>query len=202
MTTEQATAPATALHHGGILVPGAIVTPAGVRYALVVAPKALGEAEGKWSTGRSKLIEGAGSYWDGLANTNAMAEAGSKLAKWARALEINGHSDWYLPSRDELELLYRHLKPTARENYCYFRSGDNPSSAPAGYPYTAQAPAQTASEEFRAGGAEAFEPVWYWSSTQYSADLAWDQTFDYGHQDNDGKCYEARARAVRRFLLA
>ena len=42
---------------------------------------------------------------------------------------------------------------------------------------------------------------WYWTGTQYSADDAWSQDFDYGYQGDIGKCYEARARAVRRFTV-
>lgn len=43
--------------------------------------------------------------------------------------------------------------------------------------------------------------TWYWSSTQYSAHLAWDQFFVGGDQDYVGKDYESRARAVRRLLI-
>jgi len=42
---------------------------------------------------------------------------------------------------------------------------------------------------------------WHWSSTQYSAHLAWDQGFDGGSQLNGGKDSALRARAVRRFLI-
>lgn len=171
----------------------------GAPYALVVAPKALGEiAPAPWLD-RYELVPGADSCVDGLANTLAMAEAGSALAKSALALQIDGFTDWYLPSRDELELLYRHFKPTADRNWAGFRDGDNPSSLPAGYPYTEAAPVQTSVQAFQAGGAEAFEPRWYWASTQFSRDGAWSQYFDDGFQNGYGKEFEARARAVRRF---
>jgi hypothetical protein len=39
----------------------------------------------------------------------------------------------------------------------------------------------------------------YWSSTQYSADFAWFQSFAIGTQYAWDKDYESRARAVRRF---
>ena len=146
-------------------------------------------------------IDGARSFSDGAANTTAMAAAGSTLAAWAQALQINDHSDWYLPARDELELLYRHLKPTTETNYGY-RSGENPSSLPqASYPYTDDAPAQTSAAAFQDGGDEAMEDAWYWSSTQYSAHLAWGQGFGGGIQNDYDKSYEGRARAVRRFKL-
>jgi hypothetical protein len=43
---------------------------------------------------------------------------------------------------------------------------------------------------------------WYWSSTQYSKNSAWVQTFVNGHQtSNDKTSYGYRARAVRRLLV-
>jgi hypothetical protein len=40
---------------------------------------------------------------------------------------------------------------------------------------------------------------YHWTGSQYSAGLAWYQSFGYGGQNLYGKSYEARARAVRRF---
>jgi hypothetical protein len=171
-------------------------------YALIVAPKAAGERTGAWS-GSKEPVPNAYSYCDGLANTSAMAEAGGDLAKWARELRIDGFDDWYVPSRDELELVYRNLKSTSCENCESFRDGDNPSSAPVGYPYTSTTPGQTPVAAFQEGGAEALEPAWYWSSTQYAASPsdAWVQIFGNGIQGNGRKSYEGRARAVRRLKI-
>lgn len=172
----------------------------GAVYALIVSPKAQGETSMPWGE-YGKDIPGARSCFNGLANTQAMAEAGSDLAKWALDLNISGHTDWYIPSRDELEMLYRAFKPTAEENDCSFRDGDNASSIPAGYPYTAEEPSQTAAASaFRDGGAEAFADAWYWASTQYSPGSAWNQTFGAGGQNTSHKYGELRARAVRRFV--
>lgn len=178
-----------------------LITFAGDVYATVVAPKDGGE-HGKtiWMPGYTE-ISGAGSFFDGASNTKAMAEAGSELAKWVLALSISGETDWYLPSRDELELLYRHFKPTDEENYVY-RSGDNPSSLPVGYPYAIHLPGQTPAELFRKGGSEAFEDERYWSSTQCSAYDAWSQYFVDGGQDYAGKDFTVRARAVRRIKIS
>lgn len=171
-------------------------------FALIVAPKDGGEHDDTIWNKSLKAVTGAGSYFHGMANTRAMAEAGSKVAKWALALTLNGERDWYLPSRDELEILYRNLKPGTRENYEY-RNGDNPSSVPAGYPYTAKLPGQTAAEQFRSGGAEAFEEAWYWTSTQYAptSGYAWYQLFDNGDQDVNLKSYYFWARSVRRLTI-
>jgi len=172
-------------------------------FALVVAPKAEGEHKPSRWIANYKDVPGAKSYFDGLANTQAMAEAGSKLAQWARGLTIDGFDDWYLPSQDELEVIYRNLKPTTEENYCWARSGINLSAVPPTYPYTPASPAQTPAGLFQAGGAEAFEPTWYWSSTQHASGsaYAWMQLFDDGLQSYGHKDYEIRARAVRRLKI-
>jgi hypothetical protein len=168
-------------------------------YAVVSAPKAKGEFKGVWLKSYTD-VPGARSYFDGLANTIAMAEAGSALAKKVLALEIEGIGGWSIPARDVLELQYRHFKPTTQENYVY-RAGDNPSSVPAGYPYTEAEPAQTSLALFQAGGTEAFEDDVYLSSTQYSDYTAWMQYFGYGNQGNTSKEFERRCRAVRLIQL-
>lgn len=176
----------------------------GQAYALIVAPKAEGEKKpSQWIAGY-KDVPGAMSYNDGLANTNDMAEAGSKLAKWARDLRIGGHDDWYIPSQDELEVIYRNLKPTTKENYCWARSGINLSAPEPTRPYTPDHPAQTLAEAFQEGGEQAFKADWYWTSTRHiaSSDLAWCQDFNGGYQGSNGNANgKLRARAVRRLVL-
>jgi hypothetical protein len=128
-------------------------------YHLFVAPDPMGFVrEIEWG-GRGIDRRDATNEFDGLANTLALAKhAGHPAAEWACSLAIDGHHDWYLPSRRELRLLW--------------------CTVP-----------------------ELFEPGLYWSSTQYSADGAWGQYFDDGDQYYDYKLYQARARAVRRFLI-
>lgn len=171
----------------------------GQQHALVVAPKAEGEFTGKWLSSYDK-VPGTDDIADGLANTLAMAEAGSPIAKHALALNIAGFTDWHVPSRDALELLYRNFKPTDEENYCTYRDGENPSSLPQGRFYTEAEPSQTSVEAFR--GPEAFQPAWYWSSTQSSSNLAFYQGFSYGGQNYNDKSYEGRVRAVRTIQLS
>jgi len=172
-------------------------------YALVVAPKAEGEHNDTPWHNDDDNIEGATSYFDGLANTDAMAEAGSELAQWARTLTIAGHDDWYLPSQDELEIIYRNLKPTTRKNSCYARSGINLSAIEPTRPYTLKFPVQTQAELFQEGGSEAFETEWYWSSTQRASnsEYAWSQDFYHGIQYTYNKDLPCRARAVRRLPI-
>jgi hypothetical protein len=174
----------------------------GALFAIIVAPKAAGERTGAWDDS-DKDVAGATSYADGLQNTIAMGEAGSDLAQWARGLRIADCDDWFIPSQDELEVIYRNLKPTADTNTQYGRSGLNASAVTPTYPYSRAEPTQTQAEVFRAGGAEAFDDVWYWSSTQHAAysDCAWGQDFGDGGQDFIHKSYEGRARAVRRLPI-
>lgn len=142
----------------------------GKGWAVAIPPKALRDVSPMaWNDSRAR-VDGALSFYDGITNTEAMAAAGSKLAKEAIERGL------YLPARDELELVYRLCKPTTEENWDY-RNGDNPASLPPGFPYSATEPAQTAIEEFRAGGAEAIPSEWLWTSTQSRAysDYAWVQ---------------------------
>jgi hypothetical protein len=174
----------------------------GQPFAIIVAPKSVGEIETVWND-TYKSVDGAKSFNDGLSNTLAMAEAGSKAAKWALGLDIEGVTGWYLPSLDEQEIIYRNLKPTTAENYCYMRSGINLSAITPTAPYTPEFPAQTMAELFKDGGAEAFDPRWYWTSTQDASgsDYAWCQLFGIGGQNYYGKGSKLRARAVRRLPI-
>ena len=171
----------------------------GKRYAVITAPAAH-ELEGEWGEYGEK-IDGAGSPTDSRANTEAMAAAGSELAKQVLALEVGGFTDWAIPARDVQELQYRHLKPTTQQNYCWNRDGENPSSLPAGELYTEESPVQTTVEAFKAGGPEAFHPRWYWSSSQRSDYYAFTMDFDDGVQDNVVKYREFRVRPVRSVLI-
>ncbi len=190
------------LHQGGFF--AGKINIGGHTYALIVAPKAEGEREDvQYNAEYVNEITGAKSFNDGLTNTNAMADAGSDLAKWARGLQIGGFDDWYIPSQDELEVIYRNLKPTSNANSFYMRSGINASAVPPTHPYTKSEPARTFAAAFQDGGEEAFANMYYWTSTQhaaYSGD-AWSQSFDNGFQLSYLTYYQLRARAVRRVLI-
>jgi hypothetical protein len=128
---------------------------------------------------RGKGCKGAISWSDGRQNTLDWAEAGSELAQWC--LDRGLH----LASQDELEIIYRGFKPGTQQNSLFARSGINISAVPPTYPYTRELPTQTALEDFRAGGPEAFDTDdWYWSSTRhpdYESD-AYAQYFSNGNQ--------------------
>lgn len=138
---------------------------AGQLWGEVTAPKATGELVGVAWHAKYADVPGARSSFDGLANTQAMAEAGSKLAQQALATRINGLDGWYLAARGGLLL--------QRDNLQHLLPED-----------------------------EAFEPRWYWSSTQSSRRNAFYQNFGYGSTDARFKYWEGGcARFVRRFLI-
>jgi hypothetical protein len=73
---------------------------------LPIDPRATAE-EIAWG-GYGEDEPGATSDWDGLANTIALADSKVEhpAAKWARSVEIDGHRDFYIPSRREMRLLW------------------------------------------------------------------------------------------------
>ena len=194
----------------------------GQTYALIVAPKAEGEHSGiVWKTDWRAATPGTQSLIDGFANTEAMNDDGHPAAQWARSLRVAGLDDWYLPARDELEVIYRNLKPTPDDNWTYpsrlarygakpgqyngvdeHGNGHNASSVPPGASYIETSPSQTTAEAFQEGGPEAFERAWYWSSTEFYPATAWLQYFVDGVQVDGGKYGVLQARAVRKVLLS
>lgn len=166
-------------------------------YALIVAPKASGEsASQKWKYSDSST-PGTTSTWDGAANTAAAVSAGSHpAAQFCDASTIGGYSDWVLPAQDQMELLYRKLKPDATTNNV--NSGANPSSDPVGSNYMGGFPAQTTIAAFRTGGAEAFAvDGYYWTSTETTTSNAQYKTFSSGNSYSGNKSGAFRVRAVR-----
>lgn len=200
------------------------------RFRVIVAPKSGGENPGVLMKNANTaspnntltLTEG----WD---STVAMRSAGTSseypAAHWVRGLVIAGRSDWYIPSRDELELCWRNLKPVTNSNYVSSRNdsatsyatlgsyddvsatqGINLNSSPTGAAYTAGNPDRTTSSLFRMGGTEAYEfgSSYYWSSSDYSVAQTWMQTWatgSPGYQSSASKATSYRVRAVRRSVI-
>lgn len=192
--------PAIGEAYGGGFVTGITRDPATGERHLWITAGAEHELQGRWGEYGVK-IEGADSFTNSRANTEAMATAGSELAKQVLGLEIGGFTDWAIPARDVQELQYRHFKPTTEENWAGRRDGDNPHSEPVGLLYSEEDPKQTAHEAFQAGGPEAFRDTWYWSSSQRSATTAFGMGFDDGCQTSYGKGTELRVRPVRSELI-
>jgi hypothetical protein len=120
--------------------------------------------------------------------------------QFARGLTVGGYNDWYIPAKNELEILYYNLKPDTTPNNT--SSGINPNAVPArASNYTAGNPAQTTSALFQTSGAQAFSTaVSYNSSTENSGNTvqAWAQPFGNGIQAAGNKNGNRYARAIRR----
>jgi len=192
--------------HGGFFV--GVMRYSDGDYLLIDAGKAA-ETSLTYKTA-SAATAGTDSYHDGLANSNAMNDAGHPAAQYCRAYRGGGFDDWYLPARDERELCYRRLKPGTASNQMGSRSesgnhGDNANSVPIGASYTTTAPAQTSAAAFRSGGAEAFNDAgtWYWTSTQYAPYTGgvWIQRCSDGGQNYNYKTYSFLVRPVRRVKI-
>jgi hypothetical protein len=201
---------------GGGFYAGNIVE-GGTEYYLIVAPKASGESSSEeFKTSQTASPAATQTLNDGPAATAAMVSAGSHpAAAFCDGLTIGGFSDWYLPARDELELLYRNLKPTTDSNNTSDREtssitypegddlsadtmGVNRNSSPTGAAYTSGDPAQTSVTDFIDGGTEAFASAFYWSSSEVPDKEAWGQLFNDGGQFGSTKDFSSYVRAVRR----
>lgn len=197
---EKSATPAIGQAYGGGFVTGITRDPVTGERHLWITAGAAHELKGAWGEFGAK-IEGADSFTNSRANTEAMAASGSELAKQVLALEIGGFTDWAIPARDVQELQYRHFKPTTEENWAGRRDGDNPHSEPVGLLYSEEDPKQTAHEAFQEGGAEALRDTWYWSSSQRSANCAFIMNFAVGYQHGYDEYTELRVRPVRSELI-
>jgi hypothetical protein len=115
---------------------------------------------------------GVGSGAHNTSQRDLCAEAPT-AAKKAAAYEFNGYTDWFLPARDELDLMWENLA--------------DPEGDGRGDPFDSDSK----------GG---FAGASYWSSSQYNLDYAWNQHFaDRAQLDGSDKAYGLRVRAVRAF---
>ena len=177
-------------------------------HRLIVAPAATG-ASGTGYTLTTMLTvkttasatTGTGSDFNGAANTAAMVTAGiasHPAAMFCVNLSIGGFTDWYLPSRLELEIAYFNLKPGTANNTT--GSGVNAYSVPARVAdYTTTVPGQTAVSAFRTGNSEAFLPNLHWSSTQASSNTLRGWTDDFASGSLSFGLNKNNAQRVRAF---
>ena len=179
-------------------------------HALIVAPRATG-ATGifgytlttslQWKTANTTTA-GTTSAFDGAANTAAMVTAGianHPAAEFCVNLSIGGFTDWYLPSRYELDIAYFNLKPSTSQNNPAW--GDNIYAVPRRSLKNSLAfPIQTPITAFNTS-AEAFVAVGHWSSTESDGGNAWQVFFSSGNRSLNDKTNEIWVRAFRRIAL-
>ncbi|MDI3399628.1 hypothetical protein QLG12_15550 [Pseudomonas sp. V88_4] len=122
----------------------------GVEHALIDAGREFEQPAQWWDRYGPRLnVRGSKSYHDGLANTRAMAEAGSAIAQKVLAMTIRGHRGWHIPAIEELQVMRANLLQLE--------------------PWGKHWPVDGAG-----GPAQAFALREYWSSTQKSsAGSAW-----------------------------
>lgn len=169
---------------------------------LIVCPKASGTGQYSYST-----AGGSGdptSVIDGPTNSSTMNNASHPAAQFCEGLTINGYSDWYLPARNELMVIFYNLKPDTTASY---GNSTNPYAVPPMGAFSTGNPSQTSVSIFQAGGSEALDSSpgywYYWSSTQSpSGTQATAVNFQSGYDDpNNGKTNPYIARAVRRVAI-
>jgi hypothetical protein len=195
--------------YGGGYYAGKISTTANgvATHYLIVAPKSTGEASGKtWGT--VGVTTGITSVINGPTNTTSLNALGAnyQAAQYCVGLNagagLNGYIDWYMPAKNELEVLYYFLKPTTDVNNTGGGSNANAvSPEPVSQNYTTGSPAQTSAtgvNGFRDGETNAFASGYYWTSTESNADNAWIQAFGSGNQGGIDKRNSPYVRAVRR----
>jgi len=175
-------------------------------HALVVAPKATGESGTlRWYDSQSNEVL-VNTGFDGAVNTQTLAALGINkypAANFCFNLDINGYSDWYLPSLPELNIAYFNLKPTSAANTGF--TVINPYSVPIRDSSSA-APSVTSAALFNQsiGGSESFDPsstAPYWSSSSPQVSSAQGMYFINGSAFTTGTSFMCRVRAFRKVPL-
>jgi Protein of unknown function (DUF1566) len=160
-----------------------------------MAPKAWGANEltgVPWCSDSTNSVTTNTAVGTGSANTTAMLTNASPFAACtssapnaARAYAGGGLTDWFLPSKDELNAM------------CYYSRNLSASPDPT---VGCDTPSYTSQNPTFAAGAYGFAGIYYWSSSQESsASRAWVQDLDYGNPFGIVKTFAAKVRPVRAF---
>jgi hypothetical protein len=158
-------------------------------HRLIVAPADTGASGSgyptttglRWKT-TATVTAGANSIFDGPANMAAIETAGIALhpaAEFCANLTIDGYSDWYLPSRVELQIAYENLKPTTASNTTNVSTIHGYGVPTRTSAYTTTVPARTSLSLFQSGGAQAFVADNHWSSNQVTGGFTFNQGLNF-----------------------
>ena len=155
-----------------------------------MAPKTWGANETtgiEWCNNTSSDVTGAvgTAVGTGSANTTAIdAACTSGAGQSAADYSANGLSDWFLPSKDELNAM------------CYYSRNLTASPDPT---VSCSGVAGTTQNGTFASGTYGFANAAYWSSSQNGPSVAWPQVFDSGSQYSANKTDALQVRPVRAF---
>ena len=189
-------------------------------YYLILAPKASGEnLSVQYKTDVSSPPAAAYTLNNGFAASASMNSTTYPAAYFCENLTIGGYTDWYMPARDEFEVVYRAFRPQVASNaIAYARtvvatpypentdqsgdtSGINRNSVPVGTAYTANVPARTTNVIFQSGNSEALSSTaLYFTSSHQVASNAW-VYYEAGYQFGDNIGNSNAVRAVRRIAV-
>ena len=148
-----------------------------------------------------------------VANAHANRQVKS-ISSCCQTTAASEDTAWELPSKYDVELCYRNLKPSIEENWIKPTNdpllgppnGINPTSIPVGRTYTVTNPVQTLTVLFCYGSPEAFKIGWYWTCPERSSvtPTTMIQNFADGNQVCCGSYnyVDFVLRAVRRVLIA
>ena len=149
----------------------------GIEHGLIVSPSEIGEKA--WSNVTSNIIgTSAQSLWDGLNNSIAIINQSghtNSAAKFCLDLVLGDYNDWYLPSIDELSILWQNR----------FNVNKTLSTIVGGVIFSNE----ICEAEFSK----------YWSSTEYFQTMSWYFNFCSGAAINEQKINSYQVRAIRAF---
>lgn len=175
----------------------------GVLYGLVVSPKATGQGYLAYRTSGASFTGNTSTYdgWAIRANMIAAGISDFPAQQACMALTIGGFTDWYMPSKLEMEIIYRNLKPSTTSNNT--SSGANAYAVPPTANYITTAPTRTTVTAFRSTGTEFFDSSYYFTATQgVDGDTyAHGKLFTSGADGADLYTAPYNVRAIRRVAI-
>lgn len=156
----------------------------------------------------TNFVEGAANNLHGWIRSATGPNAGTfDLTGNSNGTGLGGYNDWYLPAMDELEIMYRYLKPDATANT--ITAGLNINSYPSNSTYLLNDPGITSVSDFQEFGAQSvWDPAYsiFFSVTPEENLAAGSQKFNRQAFNNGSQTFSVynstmMGRAVRRELV-
>ena len=173
-----------------------------VYYFLVICPAAAGATTNKKYQTNTTTVSGADSVIDGAQNTADLIAAATThdAASFCNDINTGGYTDWYLPAKYEIEMLYFYFKPGTGGNKTtvganIYTVPPRPNNYTDG---SNGVPAPTTVSAFQSSGAEELNTALHWSSTETAYNAAWGKQFNTGFGEVLLKTSRNKVRAVRR----